>query len=83
MTDLTNCTVTSTINHKTKNIKLDVEHGGMVKNVYGNIKAGFSINGKNNRKDFGPSWNAATEADGVVVRENVRIACEIQLIEQQ
>ena len=35
-----------------------------------------------NRKDFGLTWDAMTEAGGVVVSEDVRIACEIQLIEQ-
>jgi polyisoprenoid-binding protein YceI len=72
-----------TIKDTTKNIKLDVEFGGVVKDAYGNIKAGFSINGKINRKDFGLTWSAVTEAGGVVVSDDVRIACEIQLIEQQ
>ena len=62
----------------TKNIKLGVEFGGVVKDPYGNIKAGFTINGKINRKDFGLVWNAVTEAGGVVVSDDVRIACEIQ-----
>lgn len=72
-----------TIRDTTKNIKLDVETGGVIKDPYGNTKAGFSINGKFNRKDFGLTWNAVTEAGGVVVSDDVRIACEIQLIEQQ
>ncbi|MBC7889094.1 MAG: YceI family protein [Ferruginibacter sp.] len=72
-----------TIKDITKNIKLAVEFGGVVKDAYGNTKAGFSINGKINRKDFGLTWSAVTEAGGVVVSDDVRIACEIQLIEQQ
>lgn len=72
-----------TIRDVTKNVKLGVEFGGVVTDAYGNTKAGFSINGKINRKDFGLTWNAVTEAGGVVVSEDVRIACEIQLIEQQ
>ncbi len=39
-------------------------------------------NGKINRKDFGLTWSAVTEAGGVVVSDEVRIACEIQLIEK-
>ena len=66
----------------TKNIKLDVEFGGVVQDAYGNTKAGFTINGKINRKDFGLVWNAVTEAGGIVVSDDVRIACEIQLIKQ-
>ena len=71
-----------TIKETTKNIKLDVEFGGVVKDHYGNTKAGFSINGKINRKDFGLTWNAITEAGGIVVSDEVKIACELQLIEQ-
>jgi polyisoprenoid-binding protein YceI len=71
-----------TIKDVTKNVKLAVEFGGVVKDPYGNTKAGFTINGKINRKDFGLTWNAVTEAGGVVVSEEVRIAAEIQLIEQ-
>ena len=72
-----------TMHGVTKNIKLDVEFGGVVKDPYGNTKAGFTINGKIKRKDFGLNWDAVTEAGGIVVSDEVRIACEIQLIEQQ
>jgi len=72
-----------TLKDVTKNIKLDVEFGGVVKDPYGNIKAGFSINGKINRKDFGLTWNAVTESGGIVVSDEVRLSCEIQLIEQR
>jgi polyisoprenoid-binding protein YceI len=71
-----------TIRDVTKEVKLAVEFGGVVKDPYGNTKAGFTINGKINRKDFGLTWNAVTEAGGVVVSDEVKIACEIQLIEQ-
>lgn len=72
-----------TIKETTKSIKLSVEFGGVVKDPYGNTKAGFTINGKINRKDFGLTWSAVTEAGGIVVSDEVRINCEIQLIEQQ
>lgn len=72
-----------TIKDVTKNIKLSVEFGGVVKDAYGNTKAGFTINGKINRKDFGLTWSAVTEAGGVVVSDEVRLIAEIQLIEQQ
>jgi len=60
-----------------------VEFGGVVKDPYGNTEAGFSISGKINRKDFGLTWSIVTEAGGIVVSDDVRIVCEIQLIEQQ
>ena len=72
-----------TIKATTKNVKLDVEFGGVVKDPYGNTKAGFTINGKIKRKDFGLHWDVITETGGVVVSDEVRLVCEIQLIEQQ
>ncbi len=72
-----------TIKGITKNVKLDVEFGGVVKDAYGNTKAGFSINGKIKRKDFGLTWDVVTEAGGIAVSDEVRIMCEVQLIEQQ
>src|SRR5215207_939883 len=35
-----------------KPVNLEVEFGGIVKDPWGNIKAGFELNGKINRKDF-------------------------------
>jgi polyisoprenoid-binding protein YceI len=66
-----------------KQVKLDVEFGGVMKDPWGNEKAGFTINGKINRKDWGLNWNAALEAGGVLVSEDVRISCEVQLVKQQ
>jgi polyisoprenoid-binding protein YceI len=72
-----------TVKEVTKNIKLDVEFGGVVKDPWGNTKAGFTINGKINRKDYGLQWNVVTEAGGVLVGEEVKIAMEVQLIEHR
>lgn len=65
-----------------KRIKLDVEFGGVMKDPWGNEKAGFTINGKISRKDWGLNWNAALEAGGVLVGDDVRISCEVELIKQ-
>ena len=71
-----------TIKDITRQIKLEVEFGGVMKDPWGNEKAGFTINGKINRKDFGLTWNAALEAGGVLVGEEVKISCEVQLVKQ-
>ena len=63
----------------TKEVALEVEHGGINKDPWGNMKNGFSINGKINRKDFGLNWTAALETGGVLVSEEVKIMGEIQL----
>jgi polyisoprenoid-binding protein YceI len=63
-------------------VSLDVEFGGIGKDPWGNIKAGFTINGKINRKDWNLNWNAALEAGGVLVSDDVRIHCEVQFAKQ-
>jgi len=65
-----------------KPVKLAVEFAGIVQDPYGNTKAGFSINGKINRKDFGLAWSAVTEAGSVVVGEEVRLVMEVQLLKE-
>ena len=69
-----------TIRGVTRPLTLDVEFGGIQKDPWGNTKAGFTVSGKLNRKDFGLNWNAALETGGVLVSDDVRIASEIQLI---
>ena len=71
-----------TIKGISKQIKLDVEFGGIMKDPWGNEKAGFAINGKINRKHWGLTWNSAVEAGGVLVSDEVRINCEVQLVKQ-
>lgn len=71
-----------TIKGVTKEIILDVEFGGINKDPWGNEKAGFSINGKINRKDWGLTWNAALETGGVLVSDEVKINAEIQFAKQ-
>ena len=64
----------------TKNVKLNVLFGGLVKDPWGNEKAGFTISGKINRSDWGLVWNANIESGGVMVSDEVMISCEIELI---
>ena len=71
-----------TIRDVTKNVKLDVEFGGVITDPWGNTRAGFTINGKINRKDYGLSWNAVTETGGLVAGNEVRIHVEVELIKQ-
>ncbi|MBL1232559.1 MAG: polyisoprenoid-binding protein [Flavobacteriales bacterium] len=71
-----------TIKGISKEVKLDVEFGGVSKDPWGNEKAGLSISGKINRKDWGLNWNAALETGGVLVSEDVKISGEIQFIKQ-
>lgn len=71
-----------TIRDVTKPVRFNVEFGGIGKDPWGNQKAGFTISGKINRTDYKLNWNAALEAGGVLVAEEVKIQAEIQLVKQ-
>ncbi|AZA84315.1 hypothetical protein C1637_05600 [Chryseobacterium lactis] len=68
-----------TIKGITKRIRLEMESGGIIKDPWGNEKAVFNITGRISRRDWGLNWNAALEAGGVLVSEDVWINCEVQL----
>lgn len=71
-----------TIKGTTKPVILNVEYGGTVTDPYGQTKAGFTVNGKISRKEFGLTWNAVTEAGQVVVGDEIKIHSEVQLVKQ-
>jgi polyisoprenoid-binding protein YceI len=68
-----------TLRGTTKAVELAVDFGGIMVDPWGNTKAGFEINGKINRKDFGLNWNALTEAGGMVVSEDVKLHINVEL----
>lgn len=67
----------------TKPVKLNVEFNGSTKDPWGGERAGFLITGKINRTDWGMNFNSALETGGVMLGEEVRISCEIQLVKQE
>jgi polyisoprenoid-binding protein YceI len=62
----------------TKSVTLAGEFGGIVTDGYGQTKAGFTASTKINRHDFGVSWNAALEAGGFTLGDDVTINFELQ-----
>jgi len=54
----------------------------LAKDPWGNLKAGMSISGKINRKDWNLNWNSALEAGGVLVGEEVKLNIELQFVKQ-
>jgi polyisoprenoid-binding protein YceI len=69
-----------TMHGVTKPIELDVDFGGVQKDLYGQTVAGFEITGKIKRSDFGLSWSAVTEAGGLVLGEDVKLHINAELI---
>lgn len=72
-----------TIRGITKEVTFEVEYGGVNTDPWGNEKAGFSLEGKINRKDWGLNWNAALEAGGFLVGDEVKITAEVQFVKQK
>lgn len=72
-----------TIKDVTREVTVRVESGGMGKDPWGNEKTGLSITGRINRSDFGLTWNAALESGGVLVSDEIRILCEVQLVKSE
>jgi len=71
-----------TIRDVTKPITLKAEFGGIAKDPYGQIKAGFEVEGKIKRQEYGLTWNAMTEAGGAVVSDEVKFQANVQYIKQ-
>jgi len=71
-----------TIRDVTKPVELSVEYGGTMTDPWGQVKAGFEITGKINRKDFGLTWNGVTEAGGIVLSDEVKLHLNVQMIKQ-
>lgn len=73
---------TLTIKGVGREISLKAEFGGIMKDPWGNEKAGFSLTGTINRKDWGLNWNAALEAGGVLVSDEIKLSAEVQFVKQ-
>ena len=72
-----------TIRDITKSVVLNVEGpSAELKDPYGQSKIGVSGSTKSKRKDFGLTWNAAREAGGVLVGDDVTITLDIQFVKQ-
>ena len=73
-----------TIRDTTKPVTLEVEeitaeHG----DPWGNRRVGATASTKIKRSDFGMTWNAALEAGGVVVGDEIKIHLDVELIKDK
>ena len=71
-----------TIRDVTKPVTLKAEIGGTMVDFYGQTKVGFEVSGTIQRKDFNLSWDAVTEAGGVVVSNDVKLLLAVQFTKQ-
>jgi polyisoprenoid-binding protein YceI len=72
-----------TIHGVTREITLDVDGPTPeTKDPWGNLRIGATATGKLSRKDFGLTWNAALEAGGVLVGDDIKLTIEVEAIRQ-
>ena len=72
-----------TLHGVTREVALAVEGlDSEMKDPWGNVKIGASARAKIKRKDFGLNWNAALEAGGVLVGDDVAITLDVQFVKK-
>ena len=64
----------------TREVTLTGKFNGVVKDPYGNTRAGFTAEGKLNRKDFGMNWSKLLDSGGMVVGDDITLKLEIESI---
>ena len=70
-----------TIHGVTRSVVFDVEGpSAPVKDPWGNTRIGLSATTRINRKDFGLTYNAALEAGGILIGDEVTITLDVQFI---
>lgn len=67
----------------TKAVVIPVSYLGKAQDPWGNDKVAFEGEATLNRKDFGLNWNAAVEAGGFLVGDEVKVSLSIQAAAQK
>jgi|SRR5579859_7223063 len=71
-----------TMHGVTKEETFDAEYNGQLKDGYGMQRAGISVTGTINRKDYGLKWNQVLESGGVAVSDKVNIEIDLAAVQQ-
>ena len=71
-----------TVRGVSREVVLDGEVSGPITDPCGGTRIGVSLSGKVNRKEFGMVWNAALDAGGFVLADDVKLAIEVELLKQ-
>ena len=72
-----------TMHGVTKKVEFDAKFGGMIKDPWGNTRAGLKIEGELVRKDFNLTYNSLLESGGLALGEEVRIVCNVELVKKK
>ena len=72
-----------TIRGETRHVILDAEIGGVVPNLQGGRRAGFSATTKISRKAWGLTWNQILETGGLTVGDDIKISIELAVLQAE
>jgi polyisoprenoid-binding protein YceI len=72
-----------TMHGQTRPVTLDAEIGGIVPNMQGGRRAGFSASTKISRKEWGLTWNGALESGGVLVGDEIKITIDVAVVQAE
>lgn len=72
---------TLTMRGVSKPLTLHVEFGGTILDPWGHNRAGFSISGKVNRKEFGVSFSMVSETGSILLGEDVSFSANVEFVE--
>lgn len=72
-----------TIRDVTREVVLDTEYEGQVKDVWGKQRAAFTAETTIDRKAFGVKWDGLVEMGSVVVGDKLRITLNIAAVRQE
>jgi polyisoprenoid-binding protein YceI len=70
-----------TMHGVTQPVTLQVTLDGQSRDMQGQRRAGFTLAGAINRKDYGLAWNVALEQGGVLVSDKVQLLIEAEVFE--
>ena len=68
-----------TIRDTTKEVVLEGEYGGVNQTPWNTYSAGFHLQGKVNRKEWGLNWNAVLAGGGFVASDEITLLIDLEL----
>ena len=70
------------MNGVTKSVTLDVKNAGTINDGYGNTRTGFKLTATIDRTEWGIKYNSVMDAGGLLIGNDISIACYVELIKK-
>ena len=64
----------------TQDLKLNVLEGGIIKDPWGNERAGFTVTAVIKRSEWGIIFNSTLDSGGLMIGDDVNITCDLELV---